>query len=88
MRRKLLNGAHEWIGADELIRSLIVWMLSARKISGSFKFVIRRVFVGGCGNTRGGMLERSMFMAAFLEAREVERDDDAELSEDILKVWV
>jgi hypothetical protein len=29
-----------------------------------------------------------MDMAAFLEAREVERDDDAELSEDILRLWV
>jgi len=88
MRRKLLNGAHEWIGAEELIRSLIVWMLSARKISGSFKFVMSSVFDGGVGLSRGGMVDRSMVMFAFLEARDVERDDAAELSEDILKIWI
>jgi len=83
MRRKLLSGAHEWIGADELISSLMVWMLSARKISGSFKFVMRSVLDGGVGMARGGMLERSIDMFDLLSALEADRDDCVELSEDI-----
>lgn len=60
IRRNDLSGAHEWMGADELIRSLIVWRLSARKISVSCRFVMSRVFDGGVGGCNGGMQERSI----------------------------
>jgi hypothetical protein len=49
---------------------------------------MRRVFDGGVGATRGGMLERSIDMFVFLDSREVGRDDCGELSVDILKVWM
>ena len=35
IRRKDFNGAQEWIGADELMRSLMVCRLSGRKTSAS-----------------------------------------------------
>lgn len=59
MRRKDLSGAQEWIGADALINSLIVWRLSARNISGSCRLVMRSVFDGGDGWLSGGREERS-----------------------------
>jgi len=59
MRRKDFRGAQEWMGADVLMRSLMVWRLSGRNISRSLRFVIIRVFDGGVGCWRGGMLERS-----------------------------
>jgi len=85
MRRKLLSGAHEWIGAEELINSLMVWMLSARNISGSFRFVMSSVLDGGVGMESAGRVDRSIDMFDLLSALEAERDDCAELSEDILK---
>jgi hypothetical protein len=54
MRRNDLRGAHEWIGAEELMSSLMVWRLSGRNISRSFRFVIMRVLEGGVGCWRGG----------------------------------
>ncbi len=90
MRRKDFSGAQEWMGADELIKSLIVWMLSARNISGSLRLVIRRVFEGGVGWTRGGRLERSIDIGLDLRDDGRERGgevgDDGELSDDILAV--
>jgi hypothetical protein len=82
MRRKDLSGAHEWMGAEELMRSLIVCKLSARKISVSCKFVMRRVFEGGVGCVRGGMVERSI-ESGVRDSLEVGRDDCGELWEDI-----
>jgi hypothetical protein len=73
------------MGAEELMRSLMVWILSARKISGSFRFVMRSVFEGGVGIASGGIVERSIDMFAFLDSRDVGRDDAGELSEDIIK---
>lgn len=49
MRLKDLRGAQEWIGAEELMSSLMVWRLSGRNISRSFKFVIIKVLDGGVG---------------------------------------
>lgn len=60
MRLKDLRGAHEWIGAEAWMRSLMVWRLSARKISESWRLVMRRVFEGGVGCCRGGREERSI----------------------------
>jgi hypothetical protein len=45
--------------------------------------VIRSVFDGGVGIDRGGRDERSMLMGV-RDSLEVGRDDDGELSEDIL----
>lgn len=59
IREKDFKGAQEWIGAEVLMRSLIVWRLSGRKISASFRLVIRRVLEGGVGWVRGGRLVRS-----------------------------
>ena len=84
IRRKLLRGAHEWIGADALMRSLMVWMLSARKISRSCRFVIMRVFDGGVGIAKGGIPERSIDIGV-LDSLEV-GVDAGELSEDIVIV--
>ena len=84
MRRKDFSGAHEWIGADASMRSLIFWRLSARKISVSCKFVMRSVFEGGVGCDRGGIVERSM-KSDVLDSLEEGRDDCGELSEDIVK---
>lgn len=82
IRRKLLRGAHEWIGAEELMSSLMVWMLSARNISGSFKLVMRRVFEGGVGCVSAGMLDRSIDILDRL--REVGLDDSGVRSGDML----
>lgn len=59
MRRKDLRGAQEWIGADVLMRSLMVWRLSARNISRSCKFVMSNVFDGGVGRASGGIVDKS-----------------------------
>lgn len=59
MRRNDLRGAHEWSGAEELMRSLMVWRLSGRNISRSFKFVMMRVLDGGVGWWKGGTAEIS-----------------------------
>lgn len=85
MRRKDLRGAQTWIGADALIRSRIVWRLSGRKISGSCRFVMRRVFEGGVGMDIGGRLERSMVMEA-RDPREEGREAGGELS-DMAESW-
>lgn len=77
MRRKDLRGAQEWIGAEVLISSLMVWRLSARKTEGSWRLVIRSVLEGGVGICRGGMAERSMDIFA-LEARDVGREEGGE----------
>ena len=78
-----MRGAQEWMGADEFMSSLMVWRLSARNISVSCRFVTRSVFDGGVGIDRGGRVERSMLMGV-RDSLEVGRDDDGELSEDIL----
>lgn len=83
MRRKERKGAQEWIGADELMRSLIVWRLSARKISESWRLVIKRVFEGGVGMERGGRVERSRDIGV-LDSLEEGREERGELSDDIL----
>lgn len=80
MRRKDLRGAHEWIGAEVLMSSRMVWRLSARKTEGSCKLVMRSVFDGGVGICNGGIAERSIDIFA-LEAREVGRDVGGELGE-------
>lgn len=72
------------MGADELIRSLIVCILSARNISGSLRLVIRSVFEGGVGIDRGGIVERSIDMLAFLDSRNVGRDEGGDVSDNIL----
>lgn len=63
--------------------SLMVWRLSGRKISASFKFVISRVLEGGVGMDRGGTFERSIDMDV-RDAFEDERDKGGELSADML----
>lgn len=63
-------------------------MLSARKISGSFRLVMRSVFEGGVGATRGGTDERSMDILAFLDSREEGRDDCGEVSVDIMEAII
>jgi hypothetical protein len=65
--------------------SLMVWRLSGRKISASFKFVISRVLEGGVGMDRGGTFERSIDMHV-RDAFEDERDIGGELSADMLVV--
>ena len=59
MRRKDLSGAQVTTGAVADTSSRIVCRLSGRKTSGSFKFVISSVFVGGVGCVRGGRFDRS-----------------------------
>jgi len=44
------------------------------------------VFDGGVGIARGGIVERSIDMFAFLDSRDVGREDGGELSKDILEV--
>lgn len=61
------------------MRSLIVWRLSARKMDASWRLVIMRVFEGGVGWVRGGMLERSMDMLLFRELRDVGRDSGGDV---------
>jgi hypothetical protein len=65
--------------------SLMVWRLSGRKISASFRFVISRVLEGGVGMDRGGTFERSIDMDV-RDAFEDERDKGGELSADMLVV--
>lgn len=88
IRRKLRKGAHEWMGADELMRSLMVWILSARNISGSFRLVMRRVFEGGVGIARGGIVDKSIDIFAFLDSRDAGRDDGGEVGEDNILLFV
>jgi len=57
----------------------MVWRLSARNISASWRLVIRRVFEGGVGWIRGGRVERSMDMLLFRDAREVGLDSGGEV---------
>jgi len=83
IRRKDFNGAHECIGAEELMSSLIVWRLSARKTSTSCKFVISRVLDGGVGAMRGGSLERSMLDGLDRCTLESGLEDGGEVSENI-----
>lgn len=85
MRRKERRGAQEWMGAEALMRSLMVWRLSARKISGSWRFVIKRVFEGGVGIVRGGMVDRSMDIGV-RDSLEDGREERGELSVDISAV--
>jgi len=82
MREKDLSGAQEWMGADVLMSSRIVWRLSARKIVGSLRLVIMSVFEGGVGCVYGGMEERSM-ESGVLE-RGLEVVEGGKLPEDIL----
>jgi len=79
MRRKDLRGAHEWIGAEAFMRSLMVWRLSARKMEASWRLVIRRVLEGGVGWIKGGRFERSMDMLLFRDARDVGLDSGGEV---------
>jgi hypothetical protein len=81
MRLNDLRGAHEWIGAEALTRSLMVWRLSARKISASWRLVIRSVFEGGVGCCRGGIEERSIDIGVLDPLDETGRDVGGELSE-------
>jgi len=57
-------------------------MWSARKIRGSLRLVIRRVFEGGVGSWKAGMPDRSMDIGD----RDLDngREEDGELSADIL----
>jgi len=80
IRLKDLRGAHEWIGAEALMRSLMVCRLSARKISASWRLVIRRVFEGGVGCCRGGIEERSIDMGVLDPLDEAGREVGGELS--------
>ena len=59
IRLKDLSGAQECMGAEALIRSRMVWRLSARKISVSRRLVMRSVFEGGVGNDNGGTVDKS-----------------------------
>ncbi len=81
MRRKDLRGAQEWIGAEALMRSLMVWRLSARKISASWRLVISSVFEGGVGCCRGGREERSIDIGVLDPFDEAGRDVGGEVSE-------
>lgn len=73
------------MGAEELMSSLIVWRLSARKISVSCRFVIRRVLEGGVGIDSGGRVDRSILIGV-RDSLELGRDEGGELSGDILMV--
>jgi hypothetical protein len=85
MRRKDLRGAQAWIGAEESMRSLMVWRLSGRKMAVSRRFVMRRVFEGGVGIDRGGTIERSIDMV-LRESLEVGRDEGGEVFE--VDIWI
>jgi len=43
---------------------------------------MRRVFEGGVGIARGGIVDRSIDIFAFLDSRDEGRDDGGEVSED------
>ena len=72
MRRKDFKGAQEWTKADCSISDRTVWRLSGRKISGSWRFVNRRVFDGGVGWVSGGIVLRSRDILEGTEPDEVE----------------
>lgn len=61
-------------------------MLSARKISGSLRFVISSVLDGGVGSIRGGMVERSIDMLAFLDSRDVGLEAGGDVSDNMLVI--
>lgn len=75
MREKDLRGAQVWIGAEVLMRSLIVRRFSGRKMSFVERFVMMRVLEGGVGMLRGGRFERSRESPAERERREEGRED-------------
>lgn len=84
MRRNDFNGDHVYIGAVLSISSRIVCRLSGRKISKSFRLVIRRVLVGGVGCVSGGMLDRSKLREDLEEPRRSKRGrsgDEGEVGE-------
>lgn len=85
IRRNDLRGAQEWMGAEALTRSLMVWRLSARKISTSWRLVIMSVFDGGVGSCRGGRLERSMDIGVLDPLDDTGREDGGELWVDMLQ---
>jgi len=59
----------------------MVWRLSARKISASWRLVIRSVFEGGVGCCRGGREERSIDIGVLDPLDETGREEGGELSE-------
>ena len=67
------------------MRSLMVCRLSARNISASCKFVMRRVFEGGVGGMRGGIVERSI-ESGVRDSLDVGREDCGELSADMFEL--
>lgn len=84
MREKDLSGAQVWIGAEVLMRSLMVSRFSGRKMSFVERLVMMRVLDGGVGMLRGGRFERSRERPAERERRDEGRDDWGEDSVDIL----
>jgi len=59
IRRKDFRGAHVWIGTCWFMSSRISIRFSGRKMTGSSRFVIMRVFAGGSGVMRGGRSDKS-----------------------------
>jgi len=59
IRRKDFRGAQLWSSVCSSIRLRMLWRFSTRKMSGSSRLVMRRVFEGGEGVMRGGRSERS-----------------------------
>lgn len=88
MREKDFKGAQVWIGADVLMRSLIVRRFSGRKISFDDRLVMISVFEGGVGRERGGRFERSRERPAERDRLEEGREECGELSVDIVAVVV
>lgn len=89
MREKDLRGAQVWIGAEALMRSLMVIRFSGRKISFEERLVMMSVLEGGVGKLRGGRLERSRERPAERERLEEGRDDWGEDSVDIVAIlWI
>lgn len=86
MREKDLRGAQVWMGAEVLMRSLMVRRFSGRKISLEERLVMISVFEGGVGKLRGGRLERSKERPAERERLEDGRDDCGEDSVDIVAI--
>lgn len=85
IREKDFKGAQEWIGAEVLMRSRMVWRLSGRKTDLSCRLVIMSVFEGGVGKESGGREERSRDNGD-RERLELGLDEAGEVSEDILRV--
>lgn len=83
MRRKDLRGAHEWMGAVLLMRSLTVCRLSGRKTARSLRFVMSRVLDGGVGSASGGSVERSR-ESGVRDLEEVGLDETGEIIGDML----